>query len=84
MDVHKDLLVITRLVNDSKETRRFGVDVEALHDAMEWLRRGNCLSGVMESTGVYWVPIYSAFKEAGFNVSVANALPSQDRAWKEM
>ena len=31
------------------------------------------MNGVMESTGIYWVPIYAAFKEAGFNLSVANA-----------
>jgi transposase len=31
------------------------------------------MNGVMESTGIYWVPIYHQFKEAGLDVCVANA-----------
>jgi len=40
---------------------------------MDWLRKDGCMNGVMESTGIYWVPIYAAFKEGGFDVCVANA-----------
>jgi len=28
---------------------------------------------VMESTGVYWVPLYTALEEAGFHVVLVNA-----------
>lgn len=75
MDVHKDMIVIGKLAADgSKETRKFGVSQSEIQSAMDWLKKkDNCLNGVMESTGIYWVPIYRQFKDAGFNVCVANA-----------
>ncbi len=73
MDVHRDLIVVTKLGDEAKETRSFGVDSESIHKCLEWLRADGCMDGVMESTGVYWVPIYTALKDVGLNVSVANA-----------
>jgi len=73
IDAHKDVMVVTKLGEDIKETRRFGVDANDLRRCIEWLREDSCLDGVMESTGVYWVPIYASLKDAGFNISVANA-----------
>lgn len=74
MDVHKDMIVIGKLAADgSKETRRFGVSQGEIQSALDWLKKDNCMNGVMESTGIYWVPIYTQFKEAGFNVCLANA-----------
>ncbi|MGB9693426.1 MAG: IS110 family transposase, partial [Fervidobacterium sp.] len=32
-----------------------------------------CLKGVMESAGIYWVPIYVALTDNGFQTTVANA-----------
>jgi transposase len=74
MDVHKDMIVIGKLVEyGSKETRKFGVSQGEIQTAIDWLKKDNCMDGVMESTGIYWVPIYAQFKEAGFNICVANA-----------
>jgi transposase len=74
MDVHQETMVIGKLLPDRKETKRFSLlRREEIEEAKEWLRKDNCLDGVMESTGIYWVPIYADFKEAGFNLSVANA-----------
>jgi transposase len=72
-DVHQETIVIAKLLPDHKETKKFSVSTVDLQKAMEWLRRDGCMNGVMESTGIYWVPIYAAFKEGGFNVAVANA-----------
>ncbi len=72
-DVHQETIVVAKLLPDHKETRRFSVSTADLQSAMEWLRKDGCMNGVMESTGIYWVPIYAQFKEAGFNVCVANA-----------
>ncbi len=73
IDVHQEMLVIAKLLPDRKEAKRFSVSTVDLQSAMEWLRKDGCVNGVMESTGIYWVPIYAQFKEGGFNVCVANA-----------
>lgn len=73
MDVHRDLIVATVKFDEGKEVRRFGVAADDLNRCMEWLRENGCVRGVMESTGVYWVPIYTALVDAGFNVILANA-----------
>jgi transposase len=73
IDVHQEMLVIAKLLPDRKEAKRFSVSTVDLQSAMDWLRKDDCMNGVMESTGIYWVPIYAAFKEGGFNVCVANA-----------
>jgi transposase len=73
MDVHQQMIVVAKLLPDRKEAKKFSVATADLQSAMDWLRKDGCMNGVMESTGIYWVPIYAAFKEGGFNVSVANA-----------
>ncbi len=74
MDVHQETMVIGKLLPDRKETKRFSVlSREEIEAAKEWLKKDDCMNGVMESTGIYWVPIYADFKEAGFNLCVANA-----------
>src|ERR1700730_9706766 len=74
MDVHQESMVIGKLLPDRKETKRFSLlRREEIEEAKEWLRKDDCMNGVMESTGIYWVPVYADFKEAGFNLSVANA-----------
>jgi transposase len=39
---------------------------------MEWLKEKKCLKGVMESSGIYWVPIYVTLTDNGFQVTIAN------------
>jgi transposase len=74
MDVHQETMVIGKLLPDGKETKRFSLlRREDIEEAKEWLRKDDCTNGVMESTGIYWVPIYADLKEAGFNLCVANA-----------
>ena len=33
---------------------------------MEWLREKKCYKGVVESSGIYWVPIYTVRTDNGF------------------
>jgi transposase len=73
MDVHQETIVVAKLLPDRKETKKFSVSTADLQRAMDWLRKDGCVNGVMESTGIYWVPIYAAFKEGGFHACVANA-----------
>jgi len=73
MDVHRDLLVTTVRTEGGEETRKTGVSVEELRKLMDWLKEKRCFKGVMESSGICWVPIYTALTDGGFSVTLANA-----------
>jgi transposase len=73
VDVHRDLLVSTILNGESKETRRFVNDQDDINNLKNWLKTHECKRAVMESTSIYWVPLYLALEEAGFEVMLANA-----------
>ena len=73
MDVHRDLLVTTVKTKEGEETRYSGVSMEDLNSLMKWLREKRCHKGVMESSGIYWVPIYTVLTDNGFEVTIANA-----------
>ena len=73
MDVHRDLLVTTVKTEEGEETRYSGVSMEDLNSLMEWLREKKCRKGVMESSGIYWVPTYMVLTDNGFEVTLANA-----------
>jgi transposase len=73
VDVHRDLLVATILSGETKEARRFVNDADDMDKLKDWLKARECKRVVMESTSVYWVQLYLALEEAGFDVILANA-----------
>jgi transposase len=73
VDVHRDLLVATILCDQNKESRHFTNDANDIDKLREWLKTNECKQAVMESTSIYWVPLYLALEEAGYNVVLANA-----------
>jgi transposase len=73
IDIARDEVVATILGDTLKETKSFGVSVDELSKLKLWLKDKNCTRTVMESTGVYWVPIYASLEEGGFKVTLANA-----------
>jgi transposase len=68
LDIHKKFLVACRLHTDPqgqphKEIRKFDTmlaDLEALRD---WLAATRTTPVVMESTGVFWQPVYNVLEE---------------------
>jgi transposase len=62
IDVHqKEVVVCLRRVHDGvvqKVTRRFGTALAHLRELAAWLREEKCPVVGMESTGVYWRPVY--------------------------
>jgi len=73
IDVHRDLLVATILSDQTKETKHFVNDANDIAKLKDWLKGHECKHAVMESTSVYWVPLYLALEEAGFDPILANA-----------
>lgn len=53
--------------------REFSVYTSGLETCINWLRKCEVKSVVMESTSVYWLHFYAMLVEAGFEVTLANA-----------
>jgi len=56
-----------------ESNRKFGVFTEDLTRISEWLQQCGITTVAMESTGVYWVPLYLNLLEHGIEVYLANA-----------
>jgi transposase len=77
LDVHQAtvvacLLIVLKNGRVQKQVRTFGTTTRELMGLREWLLSESCTHVAMESTGVYWKPIY-AILEGGFEIVVANA-----------
>src|SRR5215468_9077769 len=48
--------------------RRFGTFTADLHAIAAWLRQCQVTTVAMESTGVYWIPLYDLLESSGFQV----------------
>jgi len=53
--------------------RSFGTFTQDLHDTAKWLKSCDIKSVAMESTGVYWIPIFQVLETYGFEVVLVNA-----------
>ncbi len=56
-----------------KSVRRFDTFTDDLHEAAKWLKECDIESIAMESTGVYWIPIFQILDAYGFEVVLVNA-----------
>ncbi len=64
LDIHKRTIVACVIVpdangNPSKEIRTFGTMTEELLQLADWLTTHQVTHVAMESTGVYWKPIWN-------------------------
>lgn len=72
IDVHKKSVVACVLTPEGRETRTFGTMTADLLALADWLAERRVTHVAMESTGVYWKPVYNILEEA-FEVLLANA-----------
>lgn len=79
LDVHKKTVVACRILPDThtrrgweKEIRTFGTTTGELLDLARWLKSVDVTHVAMESTGIYWKPVYNIL-EGDFEVSLVNA-----------
>jgi transposase len=77
LDVHRDTVVacVRRpgpAGGRAKEVRTFGTTTAALLALAAWLTEVGCTHVAMESTGVYWRPVYQLL-EGGFELLLVNA-----------
>jgi transposase len=77
LDIHKKTVVACCLTpgargRPTKEVRTFGTMTAELLDLADWLAAAGCTHVAMESTGVYWKPLYNLLEER-FTLLLVNA-----------
>jgi len=73
LDVHKKSVTACCITPEGKETRTFGTMTEDLLAMADWLRSMGCTHVAMESTGVFWKPVYNLLEDYEFGLLVVNA-----------
>ena len=58
---------------DSQPVRPFGCFTADLYAMAEWLEQCGVETVAMESTGVYWIPVFQVLETRGFEVKLVNA-----------
>src|SRR4051794_37262704 len=58
---------------DPEPVRSFGTFTTDLHRLADWFEQCGVETVAMESTGVYWIPLYEILDQRGFEVVVVNA-----------
>ena len=72
LDVHKKTVVACVITPQKKETRTFSTMTRNLLELKDWLSECSVTHVAMESTGVFWKPIYNLLED-DFTVMVINA-----------
>ena len=74
IDVHKNMLMVCIFTSvRKKEIREFGTMTEDIQQLAAWIKETNCQVAAMESTGVYWKPVYNILEGEGIELIVVNA-----------
>jgi len=58
---------------DPNPVRHFQTFTRDLHTLADWLKEKGIQTIAMESTGVYWIPLFQVLEERGFKVCLVNA-----------
>ena len=77
MDVHQETIVVCVMTGEADatpetETRSFPTMTRNLFELLQWLESKNVTHLAMESTGIYWRPVYNIL-EGFFEITLANA-----------
>ena len=80
VDVHKRFVEVHVITPELSETRQFGTMMEELWDLVAWLRSLQIEEVAMESTGVYWKPLYNLLEAAELQLGHFGQTVAQLRA----
>jgi transposase len=73
IDISPEVIYVAVDARHHMPVRRFGSFTGELRRIADWLRECGVRSVAMESTGVYWIPLYQVLEERGFEVYLVNA-----------
>ena len=71
IDVHSDMhMVCVPADRDADRVRQFGANTADLQEIVAWLKKCRVTTIALESTGVYWIPLFELLESEGFQVSL--------------
>ena len=84
----REIFVAVHHDPDGEPVRRFGTFTENLNQMADWLERCGVTTVAMESTGVYWIPLFEILDRRGLQPCVVNArhmknVPGRRTDWHE-
>ena len=68
-----EILVAVPADRDAESVRSFPTFTEDLHALADWLQQCRVDTVAMESTGVYWIPLFQILEARGIEVHLVNA-----------
>ncbi len=73
---------------DNQPVRTFGTFTVDLYQLADWLEQCGIETVALESTGVYWIPLFEVLEARGFEVQVVNAqhvktVPGRKSDWND-
>ena len=69
----QEIYVCVPTDRDSSPIRKFGTYTVDLHSLADWLESCGIDRVAMESTGIYWIPVFEILEMRDFDVSLVNA-----------
>jgi transposase len=84
----REIFVAVHHDPDNQPVRRFGTFTEDLNHMADWLEQCGVTTVAMESTGVYWIPLYEILDRRGLKPCLVNArhmknVPGRRTDWHE-
>lgn len=73
IDVHKKVIVTCLVNGGEQELREFGTTTSEIKTLANWLTESGCEMIAMESTGVFWKPLYNLFELMDLDAMIVNA-----------
>jgi len=71
IDVHSNMhMVCVPADRDANPVRQFGANTADLQELAAWLRKCGVKTVALESTGVYWIPLFELLESEGFEVNL--------------
>jgi transposase len=71
IDVHSNMhMICVPADRDANPVRQFGANTVDLQEIAAWLKECRVKTVAMESTGVYWIPLFELLEAAGFEVKL--------------
>lgn len=58
---------------DEQRIQKFCCFTADLHNLVQWLKKCKVTTVAMESTGIYWIPLFQILESYGFEVKLVNA-----------
>jgi len=68
-----EMFVAVPVDRDPQPVRRFSTFTNDLVRLADWLKQCSITSVAMESTGVFWIPLFQLLEDRGFRVCLVNA-----------